>query len=522
MNAILHLLTVLLMAGAGLLCAAPASDSAASGESGLPRVLLLGDSLHRANAERVAALLAGRVEVVMSRDAWDAAYALANLDMLLDGKKWDAIHFNFGLSDLNYRDPKTKAVRTLSPEAGGVILTSPDTYESNLRTLVGRLQATGTRLVWASTTPIPEDTQIWVPGDEVRYNAIAARVMAETGVEVNDLHGFCKAFLSEKVARNVVVTNPYQQPSLEVPMAASILKVLGLMPPPAKGPVKVFILAGGLSMSGDVSATAARNFLEAREGGAGRSGPDVKAGKAGAAHDASIREDVWVRQTFQVHYGDLGYSFGGRHGRNGVGPELGFGCVMGDHCPEQVLILKVRLIADQLGLHMQPPSSAAKGRPGPSYTKVVGEIRAALETIKPLFMTYDESLGYELAGLVWDHGDAEKLAPHIEAYEENLTNLIKDLRKEFGVDDLPVVVLGTGIGGRDQPAHPEILKAQMAVAARPEFKGTVVFTETRDFWRPAKDSPADSSVFWNNNPESVLLIGEAAARDMIKLLRKRE
>ena len=66
----------------------------------------------------------------------------------------------------------------------------PDDYERNLRTIALRLIQTGAKLVWATTTPVPEG-ELNPPRnfhDAPRYNAIAARVMADEGVQTDDLY----------------------------------------------------------------------------------------------------------------------------------------------------------------------------------------------------------------------------------------------------------------------------------------------------------------------------------------------
>ena len=67
-----------------------------------------------------------------------------------------------------------------------------DLYEAQLRRIVTRLRATGAELVFATTTPVPEEpVRPWRDAaDPLRYNAVARRVMAEAGVPVNDLHSF--------------------------------------------------------------------------------------------------------------------------------------------------------------------------------------------------------------------------------------------------------------------------------------------------------------------------------------------
>ena len=130
----------------------------------------------------------------------DTGTALANLDRLLGDGKWDLIHFNFGLADLHYRDPRSKSIRALSKHAGGVRVTSAERYRQNLEALVRRLRKTGAKLLWASTTPIDSSNfdSIYDPGSELEYNAIAAQVMAKHGVATNDMHAYVRALLKKK------------------------------------------------------------------------------------------------------------------------------------------------------------------------------------------------------------------------------------------------------------------------------------------------------------------------------------
>ena len=66
----------------------------------------------------------------------------------------------------------------------------PADYEANLRSLVATLKATGAKLIWATTTPIPDGELS--PGRKFgqvpEYNTIAAKVMAENGVAIDDLN----------------------------------------------------------------------------------------------------------------------------------------------------------------------------------------------------------------------------------------------------------------------------------------------------------------------------------------------
>ena len=111
---------------------------------------------------------------------------------------------------------------------------------------------------------------------------------------------------------------------------------------------------------------------------------------------------------------------------------------------------------------------------------------------------------------------------NVNAYEENLSNIIKDLRKEWNAPNLPVVIGVSGFGGRNQKVDRRlgIIAAQHAVANRKEFKGTVASVETRDFFRPAEVSPSRQGYHWNGNAETFYLIGEGMGQAMVKLLKQ--
>ncbi len=161
-------------------------------ESALPRILFLGDGVQQKMMADAAKELKGRVQIEYpATPANDTGDALARIDELLGDGKWDLIYFNFGLGDLFYKDPRTKEIRTMSKLAGGVRVTSPEQYGKNLAALVSRLKSTRAKLIWASTTPIPDAAKadtIYDAGSEVEYNQIAAQVMARHQVTVNDIH----------------------------------------------------------------------------------------------------------------------------------------------------------------------------------------------------------------------------------------------------------------------------------------------------------------------------------------------
>ena len=167
----------------------------------LPRVLLIGDSVSVAYTLDVRKNLAGIANVHrIAANGGSTRTALGDYGLvrwLKPGEKWDVIHFNEGLHDLSYRFPddrdKNDKGEYASPTNGGRPNVSLEQYEKNLRLIVARLRQTGAKLIFASTTPVPEsDAAKYVKDSELPYNAVAKKVMAEEGVTWNDLWAVVK------------------------------------------------------------------------------------------------------------------------------------------------------------------------------------------------------------------------------------------------------------------------------------------------------------------------------------------
>jgi len=209
-----------------------------------------------------------------------------------------------------------------------------------------------------------------------------------------------------------------------------------------------------------------------------------------------------------------------------IGPELGFGHVMGTYHDEQVLLIKTAMGNRALGYDFRPPSS---GRKEPDskwesleYNLMVEGVRKTLDQIAKILPGY-KGQGYEIAGFVWWQGHKDSFSEELIAeYEKNMVNLIKDVRAEFKVPKMPVVVATVGFGGHNMSdKFLKILEAQMAVgdpAKHPEFAGTVASVDTRDFWREVDESPMSQDYHYNRNAETYLLVGDALGRAMVRLL----
>jgi len=107
-------------------------------------------------------------------------------------------------------------------------------------------------------------------------------------------------------------------------------------------------------------------------------------------------------------------------------------------------------------------------------------------------------------------------------YEQNLVNLIHDIRRELNAPKLPVVIGElTGPWVVAPPEWTALRKAQAAAAARPELAGNVLFVETQDFVRRAEDSPNPTHGHREfGNAETYFLVGDALAKGMLELLSR--
>ena len=64
-------------------------------------------------------------------------------------------------------------------------------YEANIETIAKRLKATGAKLIWRDTSPVPEGASGRVVGDSKRYNEAAHRAIKRVGgIEVDPFYDF--------------------------------------------------------------------------------------------------------------------------------------------------------------------------------------------------------------------------------------------------------------------------------------------------------------------------------------------
>jgi len=300
--------------------------------------------------------------------------------------------------------------------------------------------------------------------------------------------------------------------ALTAALAALLLAVPAWAGQPKKGPVKVFILAGQSNMEG-------QGAIDGTQKGTLETLVKDPASAARYIHLVAkdgkwvVRDDVWCS------YGNKGkLTVGGFAGAGAIGPELGFGWIVGDYLDNQVLLIKVAVGGTSLAQNWRPPSSG--GEVGWLYKAVLDTVKNLPKTLKADFPDYDGK-GYEIAGFGWHQGWQDGCVDAMaNEYEKNMVNFIKDIRKDLGVPNLPFVIGGSGFGGWQQAniRRLKISAAQKAAAERKEFKGNVFYVETRPFFRPRELSPTGFGYHWNCNAETYYLIGEGMGKAMVELL----
>ena len=246
-----------------------------------------------------------------------------------------------------------------------------------------------------------------------------------------------------------------------------------------------------------------------------------------------------------------------------IGPELGFGFVMGQMLDEPVLVLKSCIGNRGLGWDLLPPGSKrfvedgkvyagygekppvwnadpAKGvdTPPPPFVDKNGKViewhaglqydidlaaaKAALADLAKIYPDY-KGQGYEIAGFAWWQGHKDQSDVYAKNYEKNLVNLIKSLRRDYDAPNAKFV-LATGCGNPGRESFGlQIAEGQLAMndaKKHPEFAGNVKCVDSRDFWREAAVSPREQSFHYNRNAETYMEVGLLLGRAMEDLLKK--
>ena len=281
----------------------------------------------------------------------------------------------------------------------------------------------------------------------------------------------------------------------------------------------------------------------------------------------TVRGDVrcvFVMQGMAVVRNDwLQPGFGAKPGF--IGPELGFGHVMGNKLDEPVLLIKACIGNRSLGWDYLPPGSerfeiVQKDRQGvektivyagykdsPAYWEKGTEPKPVLDkqgkvswyagkqydddvadakaVLADLGKYYPGATNHEIAGFCWFQGNKDLFDKvHASRYERNLVNLIKALRKDFNAPNAPFV-LATGCGNPGtEGTGLQIAEAQLAVGdpkKHPEFAGNVICVDSRGFWPKPEESPSNQGYHYYWNAGFYMDVGLSLGQAMAELLDKR-
>jgi len=314
-------------------------------------------------------------------------------------------------------------------------------------------------------------------------------------------------------------------------------------------PVKVFILMGQSNMlgMGDIEPEATKGTLAHLTKKEGRY-PCLIDDRG----NWTVRKDVYYYDA-RVKKGSP-LSPTSNNGK-AIGPEVGFGYVMGHVLDEPVLVLKSCIGNRSLGWDLLPPGSEryeaevtesgqkvvkvfagykdspdswVKGtepKPiawyaGKQYDEDMANAKAALADLPKSCPDY-KGQGYEIAGFVWWQGHKDQNAVHAARYEQNLARLIPTLRKDYNAPNAKFV-LATGCGNPGRSGFGlQIAEAQLAIAdakKHPEFAGNVKAVDSRDLWREVDVSPKNQAHHYNRNAETFMETGLRLGWAMAELL----
>lgn len=191
----------------------------------LPHALIIGDSISIGYTLPTRALLKGKVNLHrIPTNGGPTTKGIAEIEKWLGKKKWDLVHFNWGLHDLKYMGKD--GTNLVPKEKGGVVQVPLAEYEKNLEKLVIRMKKSAKQLVWRNTTPIPPGSKARYVGDSVKYNQAANRIMKKHGIPTLDLFTPSKKNMKDWMRKADVHYYAHGSQALAELVAEDILKRL--------------------------------------------------------------------------------------------------------------------------------------------------------------------------------------------------------------------------------------------------------------------------------------------------------
>ena len=193
--------------------------------NGLPNVLIIGDSISIGYTLPTRALLKEKVNLHrIPTNGGPTTKGVTEIEKWLGTRKWDLIHFNWGLHDLKYMGKD--GTNLVPKEKGGIVQVPLADYEKNLEKLVIRMKKSTTKLVWRNTTPIPPGSKARYVGDSVKFNKAAAQVMKKHDVPTLDLYTPSKKNMKDWMKKADVHYHAHGSQALAERVARDILNRL--------------------------------------------------------------------------------------------------------------------------------------------------------------------------------------------------------------------------------------------------------------------------------------------------------
>jgi lysophospholipase L1-like esterase len=152
--------------------------------STIPRVLLLGDSIRMSYQRLVAQLLEGKADVVgPSVNCQYSLYTLSSLPhWIAELGKPDIVHWNNGIHDVGHNPHRSPVQMPI------------EMYRANLEFILRSLLELTPHVIWATSTLVHpqrsfcDDQWSWRNEEIDEYNRVAAELMNQNGIPINDLH----------------------------------------------------------------------------------------------------------------------------------------------------------------------------------------------------------------------------------------------------------------------------------------------------------------------------------------------
>ena len=191
----------------------------------------------------------------------------------------------------------------------------------------------------------------------------------------------------------------------------------------------------------------------------------------------------------------------------GPGPELMFGQKLNEAGYSSTSLIKVAVGGTNLYANWRSPLSG--GTEGYLYTKLRTRIQS-LEKDPASVNPSCTKRSCKWSAFVWFQGEADsdsnpaRSSANADAYEQNLKNLIADVRKDAGVPTLPVVIIQTGAWAQSLTYGATVAAAQTKVVKEDKYARIV--------------NTADLSGFFHYDPAAQLIIGERVSLAVKSLL----